>query len=114
MSTSAWGVDHGSEISKVSEKKYAARQGALGTVGLGWAGAAASSKKGRKLKNAARSWGSEAAYGTGGALAGAAAGAATKNPKVMNATMRGGGLAGGVFGAHRAGKNAHRRGDIKE
>jgi hypothetical protein len=113
MSTSAWGVEHGSEISKLDEKKYAARQGALGAVGLGWAGAAASSKKGRKFRNAGRSWGSEVAYGTGGGVAGVLAGAATKNPKVSQVATRAGGLAGGIYGAHRAGVNAHRRGDIK-
>lgn len=105
MSTSAWGVDHGSEVSKKDSRRTAAQiAGAVDTGGgLAAIHSGYHAKSGKKLRAAGRSGVTTFGHATAGGLAGGLAGAAITRGKSQSALQIGAGLGAGAGGIHGAG-----------
>lgn len=101
MSTSAWGIDHGAEISKGATRDF------LRAEQAGWKGSKGDNK--RRLRNVSRVRSAELAGmltgAAGGGALGAGIGALTRRPQAAQAGGLLGGVAGGaVYGTHRGNK----------
>ena len=121
MTTSAWGVEHGSEVSKKSRNSDE-RQGTATALGA-WDPSGGFSaiqsgyhaKKGKKVRSATRSGLTTFGGGTAGGIAGGLAGAAVTRGKPAGAQWGAtlGGATGGAVGSRKAWNENAARGRYK-